>query len=48
MDWWIILFGLYKDKQTGLDNNDNLPKEINTPWLRPLKDLQVNGFIEKF
>ena len=48
MDWWIILFGLYKDKQTGLDNKTNLPKEISTPWLRPLKDLQVNGFIEKF
>lgn len=48
MDWWIILFGLYKDKQTGLDNESNLPKNIDTPWLRPLKNLQVNGFIEKF
>lgn len=48
MDWWIILFGLYKDKQTGLDNQDNLPKNINDSWLRPLKNLQVNGFIENF
>ncbi len=48
MDWWIILFGLYQDKQTGLDSVSNLPENINKPWLRPLKNLQVNGFIEKF
>ena len=48
MDWWIILFGLYQDKKTGLDNENNLPDNINKPWLRPLKNLQVNGFIEKF
>jgi len=47
MDWWIILFGLYKDKQTGLENETNLPAN-SKPWLRPLKNLQVNGFIEKF
>ena len=48
MDWWIILYGLYKDKQTGLDNESNLPKNIKKPWLRPLKNLTVNGFIEDF
>ncbi len=48
MDWWIILFGLYQDKKTGLNNEINLPEKINKPWLRPLKNLQVNGFIEKF
>ncbi|MCF6319651.1 MAG: hypothetical protein L3J83_10315 [Proteobacteria bacterium] len=48
MDWWIILFGLYQDKKTGLNNEINLPPNINKPWLRPLKNLQVNGFIEKF
>lgn len=48
MDWWIILFGLYKDKQTGLDNVNNLPASIKDPWLRPLKNLKVNGFIEDF
>lgn len=48
MDWWIVLYGLYKDKQTGLDNTPNLPKNIHDHWLRPLKNLQVNGFIEKF
>jgi septal ring-binding cell division protein DamX len=48
MDWWIVLYGLYKDKQTGLDNEMNLPVNIDKPWLRPLKNLQVNGYIEKF
>lgn len=48
MDWWIILYGLYKDKQTGLDNEINLPKSIKDPWLRPLKNLIVNGFIEDY
>lgn len=48
MDWWIILYGLYKDKQTGLDNANNLPESIKNPWLRPLKNLKVNGFIEDF
>lgn len=48
MDWWIVLYGLYKDKQTGLDNVKNLPKNINKPWLRPLKNLKVNGFIDDF
>jgi septal ring-binding cell division protein DamX len=48
MDWWIVLYGLYKDKQTGQDNESNLPSIIKKPWLRPLKNLQVNGFIEKF
>ena len=48
MDWWIILYGLYKDKQTGLDNVINLPESIKNPWLRPLKNLKVNGFIEDF
>jgi len=47
-DWWIVLFGLYKDKQTGLDNENNLPRNINKPWLRPLKNLVVNGFIEQY
>ncbi|HFC30401.1 MAG TPA: hypothetical protein ENJ44_05095 [Oceanospirillales bacterium] len=48
MDWWIVLYGLYKDKQTGLDNVINLPVNIDKPWLRPLKNLQVKGYIEKF
>ena len=48
MDWWIVLYGLYADKQTGLDNAINLPKHINNSWLRPLKNLVVNGFVEKF
>jgi len=48
MDWWIILYGLYKDKQTGLDNAKNLPTSIKNPWLRPLKNLKVKGFIEDF
>lgn len=47
-EWWIVLFGLYKDKQTGLDNVDYIPANLNQPWLRPLKDLVVNGFIEKY
>ena len=48
MDWWIVLFGLYKDKKTGIDNEENLPINIDKPWLRPLKNLQVLGFVEKF
>ena len=48
MDWWIILFGLYQDKKTGLENENNLPDNISKPWLRPLRNLQVNGFIDKF
>jgi septal ring-binding cell division protein DamX len=48
MDWWIVLYGLYADKQTGLDNAVNLPKNMNNTWLRPLKNLVVNGFVEKF
>ncbi len=47
LDWWIVLYGLYKDKDTGLQNN-NLPQTIEKPWLRPLKNLQFNGFIEKY
>lgn len=47
MDWWIVLYGLYKDKQTGLENEANLPIKSQS-WLRPLKNLQVNGFIEKY
>lgn len=48
MDWWIVLYGLYNNKQTGLDNEINLPKNLNNAWLRPLKGLKVNGFIDKF
>lgn len=48
MDWWIVLYGLYKDKQTGLDNEASLPKNIEKPWLRPLKNLKAFGFIDKF
>ena len=48
MDWWIVLFGLYKDRQTGIDNAVNLPSNIDPPWLRPLKNLEVKGFVEKF
>jgi hypothetical protein len=48
MDWWIVLFGLYADKQTGLDNSGNLPKNINQVWLRPLNNLIVNGFVDKY
>jgi len=48
MDWWIVLYGLYKDKQTGINNTINLPKNIDPPWLRPLKNLDVKGYIEKF
>ena len=48
MDWWIILYGLYKDKSTGQANEINLPTNLDKPWLRPLKNLQVKGFIEKF
>lgn len=48
MDWWVVLYGLYKNKQIGIDNEINLPENINNHWLRPLKNLQVNGFIEKF
>lgn len=48
MDWWIVLYGLYADKQTGLDNAVNLPENINNTWLRPLKNLVVNGFVEKY
>ena len=47
-DWWIVLYGLYKDKQTGLDNAQNLPSNIDPPWLRPLANLEVNGFVESF
>ena len=47
-DWWIVLFGLYKDKQTGIDNAVNLPMNIDPPWLRPLKNLEVKGFIESY
>lgn len=48
MDWWIVLFGLYTNKQVGLDNEVNLPNNIKDAWLRPLKNLKVNGFIEKY
>ena len=48
MDWWIVLYGLYKDKKTGIDNEENLPLNIDKPWLRPLRNLQVLGFVEKF
>ena len=48
MDWWIVLFGLYKDRQTGVDNAIHLPSNLDAPWLRPLKNLEVKGFIEKY
>lgn len=48
MDWWIVLFGLYKDKQTGIDNAINLPSNIDPPWLRPLRNLEVKGFVESY
>lgn len=48
MDWWIVLYGLYKNKSIGLASEANLPVNLDKPWLRPLKNLEVNGFIEKF
>jgi len=48
MDWWVVLYGLYKDKQTGADNQSNLPSGIQKPWLRSLKNLVINGYIEKY
>lgn len=47
-EWWVVLYGLYQDKQTGIDNVKSLPENIDNPWLRPLKGLIVNGFIEKY
>lgn len=47
-DWWIVLLGLYKDKQTGKNNEINLPDNVEQAWLRPLKNLDVRGFIEDF
>lgn len=48
MDWWIVLYGLYKDKQAGLNNEVHLPDNIDKPWLRPLKNLKVTGSIERY
>jgi septal ring-binding cell division protein DamX len=48
MEWWVVLFGLYKDKQTGIENEVNLPTNLDKPWLRPLFNLDVLGFIEDF
>lgn len=47
-DWWVVLYKLYKDKETGILDKNNLPTGINKPWLRPLKNLNVLGFVESF
>ncbi len=48
MDWWIVLYGLYKDKQTGLNDKPNIPSSIKKYWLRSLNNLIVNGYIDEF
>ncbi len=48
MDWWIILYGLYKDKQTGIKDKPNIPPSIKKYWLRSLNNLVVNGYIDEF
>lgn len=48
MDWWIVLYGLYKDKETGISDRFNIPNSIHKYWLRPLKNLVINGYIDKF
>ncbi len=48
MDWWIILYGLYKDKQTGINDKNNIPSSVKNYWLRSLNNLIVNGYIDEF
>lgn len=48
MDWWIVLYGLYKDKQTGINDKTNIPPSVHKYWLRPLNNLVVNGYIDEF
>lgn len=47
-EWWIVLYMLFKDKETGVNSKSQLPEQINKPWLRPLKNLNILGFIESF
>ena len=48
MNWWIVLYGLYKDKQTGIKDKANIPPTIKKHWLRSLNNLVVNGYIDEF
>jgi septal ring-binding cell division protein DamX len=48
MDWWIVLYGLYKDKQTGIKDEVNIPSSVKKYWLRSLDNLIVNGYIDEF
>lgn len=43
-DWWVVLYGLYSDKQSAVDKRINLPSGIVNPWLRPLKNLSIENF----
>jgi len=47
-DWWVVLYGLYKTRTIGLENEVNLPSTIDKHWLRSLRNLKVLGFIEKY
>jgi len=47
-DWWVILYGLYKNKQTGVDDNANIPASIKEYWLRPLRNLEANDYIDEY
>lgn len=46
--WYVILYNLYKDKDSGLSDKINLPSQLNKPWLRPLNNLKINNFVEIF
>ncbi|HFC29695.1 MAG TPA: hypothetical protein ENJ44_01495 [Oceanospirillales bacterium] len=41
MDWWIVTFGLYRNKQAAINDRDNLPSTHAKPWLRPLKNTEI-------
>lgn len=46
-DWWIVLFGLYEDREIGKNSMFKLPNNIKQHWLRPLIKLNVNDNIIK-
>jgi septal ring-binding cell division protein DamX len=47
-DWFVVLFKLYQDRTSAIQDLNNLPSNLKKPWLRPLKNLVIKSFIEDF
>ncbi len=47
-DWFVVLYNLYKDKASGIQDRSNIPENIEKPWLRPLSNLVIKSVVEDF